>query len=114
MKRNIFVQESRLRYEIWHPSFIERVNMTRKYLNHTLNTDPRHREAETQNTNRHKRYHDGNSGKATISILFSEMIGKTRKDTMYCITKRGLSKNNNSKTMEVTINTKSTTTEPLS
>ena len=28
--------------------------MNRKYRNHTLQTDPRHREEELQNTNSHK------------------------------------------------------------
>ena len=33
---------------------IKQVNMTRKYHNHTLQTNPRHREDEQQNTNSHK------------------------------------------------------------
>ena len=50
------------------------VSMTRKYHNHTLQTDPKHREEEPQMaqiTNRHK-----TSGRATSSPFLIEMVAK--------------------------------------
>ena len=62
--------------------------MTRKCYNHTLQTNPRHREEETLGTN--SRLTSKDYKLITTSSLFpGEVIAKTRKDKKYCTTKRG-------------------------
>ena len=62
--------------------------MTRKYHNHTLQTNPRHSEQEPQNTDSHKT--PGKQLKQSNQFsLPHQDDGKTRKDTKYCISKQG-------------------------
>ena len=53
--------------------------MTRKYLNQTLQTNPRHREEETQNTNSHK--NTGEQLKAK-QLFFNECEGSIEKSVI--------------------------------
>ena len=51
--------------------------MIRKYHNHTLQTNPRHREEEQQNVYSNKLHlYDNNSKATSFLFLFSKMIAK--------------------------------------
>ena len=56
--------------------------MIRKYHNHTLHTNPRHREEEPHNSNCHKtsRWHLKSSNQLTVP---RHNDGKIRKDSKY-------------------------------
>ena len=55
--------------------------MTRKYHNHKLQTNPRHREEEPQNNNNHKGNQEDKQSKATSSFFPNQDDCKTRTDT---------------------------------
>ena len=58
--------------------------MIRKYHNHTLQTNQRHREEEQRAITRHQ---EDKRSKAISSLFPIKMISKTRKDTKQCTTK---------------------------
>ena len=61
--------------------------MTKKYHNHTLQTNPKHCEEEPQNTNSHNT--SGRQRKATSSLFLIRMIAKLERtlNTAYLMTK---------------------------
>ena len=68
--------------------------LIRKIHNHTLQTNPRHREEEPQNNNKTSRT-QSKRGKATSSVLPIKEHCKTRKDTKQYTTKHGTNKEHN-------------------
>ena len=79
--------------------------MVRKYHNHILYTNPRHREEEPQDT--HSRKTPGRQLKQSNQPFLPHQDGyKTRKNTKYCLTKKGTNtephtgRNNESTTAE--------------
>ena len=64
------------------------VSMVRKYHTHTLQTNPRHREEESQNNNSHKTL--GRQTKLSNQFSLSHQDDcQTRKDTKHCTAKHG-------------------------
>ena len=85
--------------------------MVKKYHNHTLQTDPRHREEETKNTYSHMTSGSIKAKQPALSLFNVKMIAKLEKDTKKCITKQRPAQNPH-KQCEVHKNNESTTTEP--
>ena len=81
--------------------------MIRKYHNHTLQTNPRHREEEPR-TLRAMRQED-NLSKATSSLFIIEMIAKLERTPHTALQNKVETQNSN--TMGTTINNESTVTE---
>ena len=50
--------------------------MIKKYLSHTLQTNPRHREEEPKNINRNNTHQEDKRSKATRSLFLVKMIAK--------------------------------------
>ena len=79
--------------------------MIRKYHNHILQTNPRHREEEPQNNNNHKEDKPSN---ATSSLFPNKMIANLERTQGN--TQQNMEQTQNH-TMGATINNKSTTIE---
>ena len=78
-----------------------------KYHNHTLQTNPRHREEELHKITRHQ---EDKQSKATSSLFPIKMIAKLEK--AHGNVQQDMEQTQNP-TMGATINNESTTTEPL-
>ena len=83
--------------------------MGRKYHKHTLQTNPRHREEETQNTNSHMTS-KSNKSKATSFVFPCEMIVKL--ETKISTAQQNKDHTQNLHKMGETINNEPTTQKP--
>ena len=73
---------------------IKKVSMIRKYHNHTLQTNPQHREEEPRNTNSQQISGILRQLKQSNQLSLPHQDDCiTRKDTKYCITKQGPNRN---------------------